>query len=89
MSRLRSPNGLLFEFGEDRPASGLVRETVGCGHCQRVEIVYEKDKDIGGICFVCWRLICGPCADKGNCVPWEEMLARQEARSEARKSMGL
>lgn len=89
MSKLRSPNGLLIEFGEGLPASGRVRETAGCGHCQRTEIIFEKGQDIGGICFVCWRLICGPCADAGNCVPWEEMLAKQEAKAEARKSMGL
>ena len=83
---LRSPSGLLFEFSESGEKE---RPCLACGHCQMQKVIYEKGQDLGGVCFVCWRLICGPCADKGVCVPWEEMLAKQEAQWESRRSMGL
>jgi hypothetical protein len=84
---LRKPNGLGFQFGPDGQKE---YETIACGHCTRMKLVYRNDqKDLGGVCYICWRLICGPCADKGVCEPWEEYLAKKEAEFESRRSMGL
>ena len=87
MRSLRSPNGLGFEFGPDGNKEYL---TIGCGHCAYSKLFTKQEgADLGGYCMVCNRLICGPCADKGKCEPWEEYLAKKEAEFESRRSMGL
>ena len=85
---LRRPNGLTWEFW---PEGKIVEgETLACGHCSSMKYIKQpEERDLGGYCMVCNRLICGPCADKGKCESWEEMLAKKEAEFESRRSMGL
>ena len=87
---LRKPNGLTWEF---HPEGKIIEgETVACGHCTTMEHVHKNSEkeDIGwGVCYVCYRIVCGPCYAKGKCEPWEEYLAKKEAQYESRRSMGL
>ena len=41
----------------------------------------EFDGLNGGLCHVCWQMICGPCADKDTCVPLERKLEAAERAS--------
>ena len=88
MNSLRRPNGLTFEF---HPGGEIIEgETLACGHCGRMKVVFKQaEKDLGGYCMICNRLICGPCADLGKCEPLEEYLAKKEAEFRSRRSMGL
>jgi len=73
---------------------GHVREykTATCSHCSKI-IIFGAGQDEGGFCMRCMKLICGPCADAGRCVPFEEKLAREEAldirRRQLSKVLGL
>lgn len=87
--RLRKPSGLLFKTDPDARQMTTEYETLSCAHCQRTKVIYKKGQDMGGLCYVCWSLICGPCTDKGICEPWERQLEKQEARFQSRRSMGL
>lgn len=92
---MRKPEGYVTVVGDIGPgeitvvdsATGLRHveqeiDTFQCGHCQRtVHVPPRADPaSVGGGCFVCQRNICPACVDRGICVPWEEMLARMEAR---------
>lgn len=92
---MRRPDGYATIVGDVRPGDVTLIDlhtgerhvetevdTFACGHCQRVTHVrpYQRPEDIGGGCRICQRNICGPCVDKGICVPWEEMVAKMEAR---------
>ncbi len=50
-------------FGEQIMAPTVERDTFTCGHCQRIVHVHPKDRpeDIGGLCKVCYSLICPGC----------------------------
>lgn len=57
-------------------------DTASCGHCQAIMHVkpFCDPADLGGLCKHCMRIICPRCVAKNICVPWEEMIARMEAR---------
>ena len=63
-------------------------DTFTCGHCNKIKIVKPKERpeDIGGLCKVCMKLICGDCVSTGTCDPLEEKLKREEASYHARRS---
>ena len=86
---LRRPSGLLFTTDPDARQMTTERPTLTCNHCQYTKVIYEKGQDLGGLCYVCYKLICGPCVEKGICDPWERQLERMEAEWESRRSMGL
>lgn len=73
--------------------NGSIREqdSFTCGHCSKIVLVGPKQKgeDIGGMCKICYNLICGPCADLGICEPFEKKLEKQEARDRFRRQAGL
>ena len=52
-----------------------------CFHCQQiVEVQAKQDPaSIGGLCYVCMRLICPSCVGNG-CHPFEKKLEAWEAR---------
>lgn len=52
-------------------------DTITCAHDQRV--VFLK-RDPGGWCLKCMKAICGPCADRGVCTPFEKALEAFEKR---------
>lgn len=59
-------------------------DTFTCSHCQRVVFIKPRApaSESGGWCGRCDALICGRCADKGVCTPWEKQLERIEAKAE-------
>lgn len=66
----------------DRPVVEFDTQT--CAHCNHVYVVRSSDPtqvvDIGGGCRVCQHAICGQCADRGGCTPFERKLDEYEAR---------
>lgn len=68
------------------PSSFVERDTFTCVHCNAVVVVPPRGTggDQGGFCIKCYANICGPCADKGVCRPFELELLRQEADITAR-----
>ena len=63
----------------------VTRDTFTCSHCN--SIVFCKatpgmpQPDVGGFCRLCCKHICGACADKGKCDPFEAKLERMERRA--------
>lgn len=47
-------------------------DTITCHHCNVPVLL--KSQDPGGFCRYCMRAVCGPCADKGTCTPFEKKL---------------
>lgn len=67
-------------------------DTYTCSHCNSVHFLNDaagNKLDPGGFCMICFKQICGPCADKGSCDPFEKKLLRMEARGRFLKSVGL
>lgn len=84
---MRKPGGTLIitsTFGCDEI------DTFTCGHCGTIHLVKPKEKpeDIGGMCSVCWSLVCPRCVGRG-CDPLEEKLKRAEDRARTLKSYGI
>jgi hypothetical protein len=71
------------------PAGTVERDTFTCHHCNRVVVVAPgaNAAACGGWCWLCSRLICGPCATRGNCDPWEKQMERMEARDRLRRQV--
>lgn len=79
------------------------RDTTTCGHCQRVifvkphtlstiYVIFDRETSQwceapGCGCFLCQRPICLRCHDLGTCRPWQEQLARSEARDRLRRQI--
>lgn len=53
-------------------------DTITCFHCQRVVFLKVPGSDVGGFCRCCMKAICGPCADQGQCLPFEKKLEQYE-----------
>lgn len=85
----------LLDPGSDPGLQALARDrecdTFMCNHCQRITHVPPKcdPASLGGLCGNCGDLICPRCVGIGTCTPFEEALARVEARGEARRSYGI
>lgn len=64
-------------------------DTFTCTHCNTVVFVRPKTDpaSLGGFCRLCYKHICGPCADKGVCTPFEKKLEEVEARDRLRRSI--
>ena len=79
---MRNPGGYASTWGVGWGDLDTEADTFTCGHCQRIVTVKPKcdPADAGGLCYQCDALVCTRCADAGICVPFEEMLARMEAR---------
>jgi hypothetical protein len=64
-------------------------DTATCGHCQR--IIFFKPKPApapGGVCMICYTIICDECVDKGKCEPFEKQLEEEEKQDYARRNRG-
>lgn len=59
-------------------------DTITCCHCNRVVRVKA---DPGGWCMQCMKGLCGPCADKRSCAPFEKKLEAYEKRERFRRSL--
>jgi hypothetical protein len=70
----------------------IEQDTFTCSHCSKIVFVKATPNlpkpDIGGFCRLCMKNVCGTCADKGNCDPFEKKLERMEQRDRFRKSIG-
>lgn len=73
---MRNPGGWLQTTSPD----GVVEhDTFTCAHCQRVTVVRHRARgeDMGGLCRLCYKLICPACVGHG-CVPFEKNLDHYE-----------
>lgn len=78
--------------GTESGPDGTKREDLFvCNHDQRVVFVLpgQDPANLGGLCKTCMKLICPRCVRKGGCDPWEEQMARAEARQRFLRSAGL
>ena len=86
---MRNPQGYAV-INDVSADGGLVGEvdTFTCKHCQHiVHVPVRADPaTMGGLCRQCMGLICPRCVDKQTCTPWEQSMARMEAREAARRS---
>lgn len=84
----RKPQGYAVVTDVDGKKQELSTRT--CAHCQRVDHIHagQDPYEIGGLCYVCSRLICKDCVGKG-CDEIQRKLDRWEAAYHARRSYGL
>lgn len=78
---MRKAQGYGVTFHED--GSSSEEDSFTCCHCNMVCFVkpgHAVAADDGGFCRMCMRNICGPCADKGECTPFEKKLEQMESR---------
>jgi len=55
------------------------------GATQTILVLPKRDpNDCGGFCLKCMNHLCGPCADKDACTPWEKELEKRERAITAR-----
>ena len=86
------PGGYALVLDPDAKGGvALERDTFSCSHCQRVVFVtpFAAASECGGWCGNCAKPVCGDCADRGVCVPWERVMERIEARDRFLRSAGL
>jgi hypothetical protein len=64
------------------------QDTFTCSHCQKIVGVKPlmAPEEFGGMCKVCYKLICPRCVGVGACTPFERQMEIEEARERARKS---
>lgn len=86
---MRSPGGYAVITGPDGTQEA---DTFTCKHCQKIvhtRPLTDGTGDAGGLCKCCMGMICGPCVDRGICVPWEKAFEKIEARDRFLRSAGL
>lgn len=84
---MRSPQGyvtIASPSGSEKEA-----DTFTCFHCQRIVMVrpLEPPENMGGVCKVCYKLICPRCVGAGVCSPFERQLEEIEARDRFRRQL--
>lgn len=86
---MRKAQGYAVLFGPNDSTREC--DTFTCAHCQFVVFVKPKcdPSEAGGFCRLCFKHICGPCADKGACDPFEKKLERMEARGRLMRQIGI
>lgn len=66
-------------------------DTFTCAHCNAVVVCRSSSKDIpvdlGGFCRLCYEHVCGKCADRGRCDPFEKKLERAEQQGRFRRAL--
>jgi len=84
---MRSPQGYATIVG---PGENKEFDTFTCFHCQQIVTVKPlmDPADLGGLCKVCYRLICPRCVGQ-SCNPWERQMEIMEAKERAQRSYGL
>lgn len=85
---MRNPQGYAIVVDPEGPPKEA--DTVTCSHCQRLVFVggYVDPTELGGFCRMCMKHICGPCADKGACVPFEKKLEEFERKARFHQAVG-
>lgn len=86
---MRNPQGYATWTGP----TGVNKEqdTFTCCHCNTVIFVAPLvgAAEMGGFCRLCMSLICGTCAGKGSCTPWEKQMEKAESRDRMLRSIGI
>ena len=75
---MTNPKGYAIWSGGDGKI--VESDTVTCAHCQVVTFVSLAGPESTGWCLKCSKHICGPCADKGTCRPFEKWLESEEKK---------
>ncbi len=73
---MRNPHGYALWTGPEGPP--IESDTITCCHCNRIVILNIQAQELGGFCTRCMDHICGPCADRGLCEPFERKLEEME-----------
>lgn len=83
---MRRPGGYLIATG---PGGTTEADTITCAHCNAVVVVEARQdpSEMGGFCRLCMNHLCGPCADKGGCDPFEKKMERAESKDRLRRSL--
>lgn len=86
---MRNPGGYAIWVGEE----GVLREqdTFTCCHCNTIVFVKPAapPSESGGFCRLCMKPTCGPCADKGECTPFEKKLEAIERSDRLARAAGI
>lgn len=85
---MRRPQGYaVWRHGNDGNAF-KEHDTILCGHCSLIDLVppgaHPADR-----CLMCMRFICGQCAGKAECRPFEKHLEAIESRGRLLASSGI
>jgi hypothetical protein len=85
---MRKPQGYAVETGPD---GSRELDTFTCSHCNRIVPVkpLATPEDFGGLCKVCYKLVCPACTKIGGCLTWEAQMDAIEARERFLKSAGI
>jgi hypothetical protein len=99
----RQVTGYATVVEPDQPI--VERDTITCGHCQRVifvkpgtastvYLIFDRTRwawieEPGAFCRTCMSAICLPCCDAGRCTPWEQRLEASESRDRLRRAAGV
>lgn len=69
----------------------IEKDSFTCNHCQKVVTVEprQRPEDIGGMCKVCFNLVCPECVGLYTCDVFEKKLERMEASDRFRRQAGL
>jgi hypothetical protein len=75
----------------DPEAETKEADTITCCHCNRIVVLKPKTglEDVGGWCGMCMKGICGPCADLGECTPFERKLEEMERAARLHLALGI
>jgi hypothetical protein len=64
-------------------------DTFTCGHCQRIVFVKPKPAEPpGGLCHICFHLLCDSCVGLGKCIPFEKQLEEIERKDRIARTRG-
>ncbi len=69
----------------------IERDTLTCGHCQRVVMIAPGNGASTPVpfCRTCMRYICPTCDARAVCTPWEMRLKAVEARAQMLRAIGV
>jgi len=100
---MRRPTGYGVTTSPDHPP--IKRDTISCGHCQRIVFVKPGEastvylifdrvrwawkEEMGAFCRLCMRPVCLQCHGYGGCIPWEKKIEISEARDRFCRALGI
>lgn len=88
---MRRSNGYGYAITTEPGKRDVEEDTFTCNHCNAVVFLkpMQDPSEMGGFCRMCMKHICGPCADKLGCDPFEKKLERMESRDRLLRSLGV
>lgn len=86
---LRRAQGYGYGLTVEPGKADVEEDTFTCCHCNSVVFLKPREgvADAGGFCRMCMKGTCGPCADKGECTPFEKKLEEMESRDRFRRAL--